>query len=114
MHAARLGPRSPGDVAVVHLPGVDSVAVCQAPLAGQAKGVTVRSREREWNTWLGRLTADQIEHVLLSLTEEREAWNGKLRRLRAELRQAETERERVKLRTRKAQRRLARLNKAAA
>jgi len=101
-------------MAVVRLPGVDSMAVCQAPLAGAAKGVTVRRREREWNTWLGRLSADQVEHVLLSLADERRELSDKLRRIRAELRLAESDRERVKLRTRKARRHLARLNKAAA
>jgi len=87
--------------------------------AQQAKEMTVgscarRVGQRQWDEWLGRLTADQVEHVLLSLADERRELSDKLRRLRAELRLAESERDRVKLRTRRARRRLARLNKVAA
>ena len=77
-------------------------------------GCARRQTQRQWDEWLGRLTADQVEHVLLSLTDERRELSDKLRRLRDELRLAESERERVQLRTRKARRRLARLNKVAA
>ena len=45
---------------------------------------TGRQVERQWQEWLEGLKPDQIEHVLLSLTDERQALNDKLRRIRAD------------------------------
>lgn len=65
--------------------------------------------ERQWDQWLGDLGADQIEHVLLSLTHERQELNDKLRRIRAKLGKQALERDFVNRRIVKARRRLARL-----
>ena len=48
---------------------------------------TRRKVVRQWNQWLEGLKPDQIEHVLLSLTDERQAlndMNDTLRRMRAD------------------------------
>ena len=70
---------------------------------------TGRQVERQWNQWLEGLKADQIEHVLLSLTDERQALNDKLRRIRAKLGKQVLERAFVNRRIVKARRRLAQL-----
>ena len=56
---------------------------------------------------------NQVEHVLLSLTDERRELNDKLRRMRAKLAKAVSDRDGVKIRIDKARRRLARLHKVA-
>lgn len=70
-----------------------------------------RQVEREWGKWLKGLKADQVEHVLLSLTDERRELNDKLRCMRAKLAGTVSDRDDVKVRIAKARRRLARLHK---
>lgn len=73
---------------------------------------TRREVERQWVQWLGSLKADQIEHVLLALCDERQALNDTLRRLRARLGKKVSDRNVVNLKIKKARRRLAQLVKA--
>ena len=77
-------------------------------------GIRDRRRvEREWDRWLKGLKADQVEHVLLSLTYERQELNDKLRCMRAAVAKAVSDRDGVKLKIDKARRQLARLHKVA-
>ena len=70
---------------------------------------TRRQVERQWMQWLEGLQADQIEHVLLSLTDERQALNDTLRRLRVKVGKTVSDRDAVNLKIEKARRRLAQL-----
>lgn len=70
-----------------------------------------RRVDREWDKWLEGLGLNQVEHVLLSLTDERQELNDKLRRMRAKLASTVSDRDGVKVRIDKARRRLARLHK---
>ena len=70
---------------------------------------TRRQVERQWMQWLEGLKPDQIEHVLLSLTDERQALNDTLRRMRAGLGKRVSDRDAVNLRIEKTRRRLAQL-----
>ena len=70
---------------------------------------TRRQVERQWMQWLEGLKPDQIEHVLLSLTDERQALNDTLRRLRASVGKRVSDRDAVNLKIEKARRRLAQL-----
>ena len=70
---------------------------------------TRRKVVRQWNQWLEGLKPDQIEHVLLSLTNERQTLNDKLRRLRVRVGKSVSDRDVVSLRIEKARRRLAQL-----
>ena len=70
---------------------------------------TRRQVERQWQAWLEGLKPDQIEHVLLSLTDERQALNDTLRRLRARVGKRVSDRDVVNMRIEKARRRLAQL-----
>ena len=72
-----------------------------------------RRVDREWDKWLEGLGANQVEHVLLSLTDERRELNDKLRCMRAKLASTVSDRDGVKVRIDKARRRLARLHKVA-
>ena len=70
---------------------------------------TGRKVERQWMQWLEGLKPDQIEHVLLSLTDERQALNDTLRRLRARVGKRVSDRDLVNMRIEKTRRRLAQL-----
>ena len=72
-----------------------------------------RRVDREWDKWLEGLGVNQVEHVLLSLTDERRELNDKLRCMRAKLASTVSDRDGVKVRIDKARRRLARLHKVA-
>ena len=70
---------------------------------------TRRKVERQWMQWLESLKADQIEHVLLSLTDERQALNDQLGRMRVRVGRRVSDRDIVNMRIKKARRRLAQL-----
>ena len=70
---------------------------------------TRRQVERQWMQWLEGLKPDQIEHVLLSLTDERQTLNDTLRRLRVRVGKRVSDRDVVNMKIEKARRRLTQL-----